>query len=130
VSTKAKRRRQQRAQSLLALARHKQLERARRQAAAAQRAERQWQKTLRQLAAVGATLQLQGDATTPSGDHQQGYVVSFQGKVSPCRSRRQVQRWLKRIQLRLAEENMSWAERHVQWMIEKNCDDHGHPWPE
>src|SRR6266851_1219665 len=29
-----------------------------------------------------------------------------------------------------SEQHMSWAERHVQWMIDNNCDDHGNPWPE
>jgi hypothetical protein len=126
--TRAKKRRQQRAQSRLALARHKQQERARRQAAAAQRAEHQWPKTLRQLVALGATLQEDG-ASTDGNDHL-AYMVAFEGSTYRCRSHLHVQRWLKRTQRRLKEQNMSWAERHVQWMIEHNCDDFGNPWPE
>jgi Asp-tRNA(Asn)/Glu-tRNA(Gln) amidotransferase A subunit family amidase len=126
--TRAKKRRQQRAQSRLALARHKQQERARRQAAAAQRAEHQWQKTLRQLAALGATLQEDGVST--DGNGHPAYRVAFEGSTYRCRSRLHVQRWLKRTQRRLEEQNMSRAERHVQWMIEHNCDDFGNPWPE
>jgi hypothetical protein len=128
MSTKAKKKRQQRAQSRLALARHKQQERALRLAAAAQRAESQWQKILRQLAALGATLQEDNNYT--GGNDDPGYVVVFEGNTSLCRSRYQVQRWLKRTQRRLEEEQMSYAERHVRWMIENNCDDHGNPWPE
>jgi hypothetical protein len=125
--SRAKKRRQQRAQSRLALARHKQQERARRQAAAVQRAEHQWPKTLRQLAALGATLQ--EDGASPDGNDHPAYRVAFEGSTYRCRSRLHVQRWLKRTQRRLAEQNMSWAERHVQWMIEQNCDDFGNPWP-
>ena len=40
-----------------------------------------------------------------------------------------VQRWLKRERARREEQQMSWAEPHVQWMIEHNVDDHGNPWP-
>ena len=128
MSTQAKKKRQQRAQSRLALARFKQQERARRLAAAAQRAESRWHKTLRQLAVLGATLQ-EDDNSTDGNDHP-GYVVVFEGNTSLFRSRFQVQRWLKRTQRRLEEEQMSYAERHVRWMIENNCDDHGNPWPE
>lgn len=128
MSTKAKKKRQQRAQSRLALARYKQQERARRLAAATQRAESQWQKTLRQLAVLGATLQ--EDVNSTDGNDHPGYVVVFDGNTSLFRSRYQVQRWLKRTQRRLEEEQMSYAERHVRWMIENNCDDHGNPWPE
>ncbi len=126
--SKAKKKRQQRAQSRLALARYKQQERARRQAVAARRAESQWQRTLRELAALGATLE--EDAASADGLDHPGYVVVFEGSVYRCRSRLQVQRWLKRTRRRLAEQSMSWAERHVQWMIDHNCDDHGNPWPE
>jgi len=128
MTTKAKKKRQQRAQSRLALARHKQQERARRQAAAAQRAEHQWQTTLRKLATLGATLQ--EDGTSSNGNARLEYVVTFEESTSRFRSRLQVQRWLKRTQRRIEEHHMSWAERHVQWMIENNCDDHGNPWPE
>jgi hypothetical protein len=128
MGTKAKKRRQQRAQSRLALALHKQQERARRKAAAAQRAENQWQKTLRQLAALGATLQEDGKST--EDNIHPGYVVVLKGSTFRCRSRLQVQRWLKQTQRRLEDEQMSYAERHVRWMIENNCDDHGNPWPE
>ncbi len=126
--SKAKKRRQQRAQSRLALARSKQQERVRRQAVAAQRAEHHWQKTLRKLAALGATLQ-EDQASTEGNDHPT-YVVAFEGSIYRCRSRPQVQRWLKRTQRRLDEQHMNWAERHVQWMIENTCDDFGNPWPE
>ncbi len=128
MNTKAKKKRQQRAQSRLALVRSKQQERARRLAAAAQRAESQWHKTLRQLAVLGATLQ-ENVKSTDGNDHP-GYVVVFDGNTSLFRSRYQVQRWLKRTQRHLEEEQMSYAERHVRWMIEHNCDDHGNPWPE
>ena len=129
MSTKAKKKRQQRAQSRLALARSKQQERARRLAAAAQRAESRWHKTLRQLAVLGATLQ--EDVNNPQmGTTISGYVVVFEGNTSLFRSRFQVQRWLKRTQRRLEEEQMSYAERHVRWMIDNNCDDHGNPWLE
>jgi hypothetical protein len=128
MSTKAKKKRQQRAQSRLALARYKQQERARRLAAATQRAESRWHKTLRRLASLGATLQ-EEEKSTDGNDHP-GYVVVFDGNTSLFRSRYQVQRWLKRTQRRLEEEQMSYAERHVRWMIDNNCDDHGNPWPE
>ena len=35
-----------------------------------------------------------------------------------------------RTQRHLEEEQMSYAERHVRWMIEHTCDDQGNPWPE
>ena len=109
-------------------AKKKRQQRAHRQAIAAQRAENQWPKTLRQLAALGATLQ--EDGTSTAGNDHPGYVVAFEGNTYRCRSRLQVQRWMKRTKRRLAEQNVSWAERHVQWMIDHNCDDHGNPWPE
>src|SRR5437868_2684049 len=107
MTTKAKRKRQQRAQSRLALARYKQQERARRQAAAAQRAEHQWQTTLRKLATLGATLQEDGAST--AGNARPGYVVTFERSTSRFRSRLHVQRWLKRTQRRIEEQQMSWA---------------------
>jgi hypothetical protein len=128
MSAQAKKKRQQRAQSRLALARTKQQERSRRRAAASQRAESRWHKTLRQLTVLGATLH-EDDTSTDGNDHH-GYVVIFEGNTSLFSSRFQVQRWLKRIQHHLEEEQMSYAERHVRWMIEHNCDDHGNPWPE
>ena len=57
-------------------------------------------------------------------------LVVFEGISSLFHSRFQVQSWLKRTQRRLEEEQMSYAERHVRWMIENNCEDHGNPWPE
>jgi hypothetical protein len=128
MSTKAKKKRQQRAQSRLALARSKQQERARRLTVAAQRVESRWHKTLRQFAVLGATLQEDGKST--DGNDHPGYVVVFEGNTYRFSSRFQVQRCLKRTQRRLEEEQMSYAERHVRWMIENNCDDHGNPWPE
>jgi len=79
---------------------------------------------MRKLAALGATLQEEGESAGGV------YVVAFEGSLCRCHSRLQVQRWLKRTQRRLDEQQMSWAERHVQWMIENNCDDEGNPWPE
>jgi hypothetical protein len=128
MSTKAKKKRQQRAQSRLALARSKQQDRARRLATAAQRAESRWHKTSWQLAVLGAALQ-EDEKFTDGNDHPE-YVVGFEGNVSLFHSRFQVQRWLKRTQRRLEEEQMSYDELHVRWMIENNCDDHGNPWPE
>ena len=128
MSTQAKKKRQQRAQSRLALARFKQQERARPLAAAAQRAESRWHKTLRQLDVLGATVQ--EDVHSIKGNNHSGYVVVFEGNALLFRSRFQVERWLKRTLPRLEEEQMSYAERHVRWMIDNNCDDHGNPWSE
>ena len=112
MSTKAKKNRQQRAQSRPALARSKQQQRARRLTVAAQRAESRWHKTLRQLAALGAELQEDGISTI--GKDHSGYVVVNKGNTYLFSSRYQVQRWLKRTQHRLEEEQMSYAERHVR----------------
>ncbi len=128
MSTQSKKKRQQRAQSRLTLARSKQQERARRLTIAAQRAESRWHKTLRQLAALGAMLQ-ENETSIDGNDHPR-YVVVFEGNTSLFRSRFQVQRWLKRTQHRLEEEEMSYAECHLSWMIDDNCNDHGNPWPE
>jgi hypothetical protein len=128
MSTQAKKKRQQRAQSRLALARYKQQERSHRLAATAQRAESRWQKILRQLAVLGATLQ--EDVNNTSGNDHPGYLVVFEGNTFLFRSRFQVQRWLNRTQRRLEDEQISYAERHMRWMIENNCDDQGNPWPE
>lgn len=59
---------------------------------------------------------------TTRGEHE--------GHTYPFRNRSQVQRWVERTQEQLEEKQMSWAERHVLWMIENNCDDQGMPWPE
>ena len=58
------------------------------------------------------------------------YEVIFEGKSAHFRSRFGVQRWLKRERARREEQQISWAERHVRWMIEHNIDDHGNPWPD
>src|SRR6266480_3245304 len=71
--TRAKKRRQQRAQSRLVLCSS--------QAAAAQRAEHQWHKTLRQLAALGATLQEDGVST--DGNGHPAYKGCLRGKQLP-----------------------------------------------
>ena len=57
------------------------------------------------------------------------YEVHFEGKVYRFKTRFRVQRWLKREREQQEVQQMSWAERHVQWMIDNNCDDHGNPWP-
>ncbi len=58
------------------------------------------------------------------------YEVTCEGKTYRFGSRFRVQRWLKREKESQAEQQMSWAERHIQWMIDNNCDDHGNPWPD
>jgi len=128
VKQKTKKKRQQRAQSRLALARFRQQQREQWQQTAAHRAGQRWNKTLRQLADLGATVKQHAQA----GDDREKtvYEVTFGGKTSRFRSRFGVQRWLKRERERQEEQQMSWAERHVRWMIEHNCDDHGHPWPD
>jgi hypothetical protein len=128
MSTQAKKKRQQRAQSRLALAHPQQQERARRLAVAAQRAESRWRKTIRQLAVLGATPQ--EDGYSKDGKDHPGYMVLFDGNTSLFRGCSHVQHWRTRIQHRLVEEQMSYAERHVRWMIEHACDDQGNPWPE
>jgi hypothetical protein len=121
-----KKKRQQRAQSRLALARFRQQHREQRQQTAAHRAQQQWNKTLRHLADLGATVKQHEEAV---GDKVKiVYEVTFEGKTSHFRSRLRVQRWLKRERERQEEQHMSWAERHVRWMIDRNCDDPGHPW--
>lgn len=128
VKQKTKKKRQQRAQSRLALARFRQHQREQRQRTAAHRAEQRWNKTLGQLADLGATVKQHEEA----GDDRKKtvYEVTFEGKTSHFRSRFGVQRWLKRERERQEEQQMSWAERHVRWMIEHNVDDHGNPWPD
>jgi hypothetical protein len=128
VSQKTKKKRQQRAQSRLALARYRQQQREQRQQTAAQRAEHQWNKTLRHLADLGATLNQQEGHV--DGRERTVYEVTFEGKKYLFGTRFRLQRWLKRERQRQEELQMSWAERHVQWMIQNNCDDFGNPWPE
>jgi hypothetical protein len=128
MSQKTKKKRQQRAQSRLALARFRQQQREQRQQTAAQRAERQWNKTLRHLADLGATVKQHEELV---GDKEKTvYEVTCEGKTYRFGSRFRVQRWLKREKESQAEQQMSWAERHIQWMIDNNCDDHGNPWPD
>ncbi len=128
VKQMTKKKRQQRAQSRLALARFREQQREQRQQTAAHRAQQGWNKTLRHLADLGATVKQLEEAL---GDKEKTvYEVTFEGKTSHFRSRFQVQHWLKRERERQEEQQMSWAERHVQWMIDHNCDDHGHPWPD
>ncbi len=127
MSQKTKKKRQQRAQSRLALAHYRQRQREQRQHTAAHRTEKRWNKTIRELADLGATLQ---EHEGGDGKGKVVYAVTFEGKNHQFGSRFPLQRWLKRERARAAEEQMSWAERHVQWMIDNNCDDHGNPWPE
>jgi hypothetical protein len=128
VNHKTKKKRVPRAQSRLALARFRQQQREQRQHTAAQRAERQWNRTLRHLADLGAPVN-QHEAV--GGDKEKTiYELTCEGKTSRFGSRFGVQRWLKRERAHQAQQHMSWAERHVQWMIDNNCDDHGNPWPD
>ncbi len=83
---------------------------------------------MRQLDDLGATLnQHEGGV---DGRERTEYEVTFEGKNHLFGSRFRLQRWLKRERQRKVEEQMSWAERHIQWMIANTCDDHGNPWPE
>jgi hypothetical protein len=122
-----KKKRQQKAQSRLANARHKQQEREARNARLAERAEKRWQQTQRLLTQLGATLQQTEEER--KGISHVVYQVTYQGQTSTLRSRSGIQRWIKRI-CHPVQEEMSWAKRHVWWMIENNCDDFGNPWPE
>ncbi|MFL5655273.1 MAG: hypothetical protein ACJ8CB_13995 [Ktedonobacteraceae bacterium] len=123
-----KKKRVPRAQSRLALARFRQQQREQRQQTAAHRAQQWWNKTLRHLADLGATVKQREEA--PGDKEKTVYEVTFEGKTSHFRSRFRVQRWLKRERERQEEQQMSWAERQVEWMIDQNCDDHGNPWPD
>src|SRR5712692_139815 len=125
MRTNTKKKRQQRAQSRLALAQQRKIERERRKVGAAHREEKRWAKALRQLASLGATL-LEGE----EDEGLAAYRVIYEGQTYPFHSRSQVRRWVTRSTQQHDEQQMSWAERHVQWMIENNCDDHGNPWPE
>jgi hypothetical protein len=128
VNQKTKKKRQQRAQSRLALACSRQQQREQRQQRAAHRAEKQWSKTLGHLADLGATLNQHEERVD---DRERTiYEVSFEGNNHQFGTRFGLQRWLTRERQRKVEEQMSWAERHIQWMIENNCDDFGNPWPE
>src|SRR5438105_1696956 len=128
VKQMTKKKRVLRAQSRLALARFREQQREQRQQTAAHRAQQRWNKTLRHLTDLGATVKQHEEAL---GDKEKAvYEVTFEGKTSHFRSRFGVQRWLKRERERQEEQQMSWAERHVRWMIEHNCDDHGHLCPD
>ncbi len=128
MNQKTKKKRQQRAQSRLALARYRQQQREQRQHTATHRAEKQWNKTLGHLADLGATLNQHEERVDDR--ERTVYEVTFEGKKHLFGTRFRLQRWLKRERLRKVEHQMSWAERHVEWMIMNNCDDHGNPWPE
>ena len=127
MSQKTKKKRQQRAQTRLALARQRQQEREQRQRTLALRAEKRWSNAQRQLAELGATVKEYQE--TVDGIEKTFYEVHFEGKVHRFQTHFRVQHWLKGELERQEEEPMNWAERHVQWMIENNCDDHGNPWP-
>ena len=116
VNQKTKKKRQQRAQSRLAMARFRQHQRQHRQQTAAQ------------LADLGATV-LQQEVQV-DGRERTIYEVTCEGNNYRFGTRFRLQRWLKRERQHRQEEQMSWAERHVQWMIENNCDDFGNPWPQ
>src|SRR5437773_4282958 len=83
VKQKTKKKRQQRAQSRLALARFRQQQREQWQQTAAHRAGQRWNKTLRQLADLGATVKQHAQA----GDDREKtvYEVTFGGKTSRFR---------------------------------------------
>jgi len=53
--------------------------------------------------------------------------ATFEGNTHLFHSRHQVQRWLKRAQHGLEEEQMSYAELHVRGMNNNTCDDYGFP---
>jgi len=127
MTSRNKKKRQQRAQSLQALARERQRQRELRQQTLALRAEKRWSNTLRQLDMLGAQVQTQEQMV--DGISQTFYAVTYEGQVHQFPTRSRLQRWFKPKRKRQEEEQMSWAERHVQWMIDNNCDDHGNPWP-
>ena len=68
VKQKTKKKRQQRAQSRLALARFRQQQREQQQRTVAHRAEQRWNKTLRQLADLGATIKQHAEAGDGRGE--------------------------------------------------------------
>ena len=126
MNQKAKKKRQQKAQTRLALAHQRQQEREQRQRTLALRAEKRWSNAQRQLVELGATVNEYQE--TVDGIEKTFYEVLFEGKVHQFQTHFRVQRWLKQKLKRQEEEQMSWAERHVQWMIDNNCDDHDNPW--
>ena len=92
-----------------------------------ERAEKRWHQMQSLLTQLGATLQ-------QTEEEQKGvlrvvYLVTYKGQTQMLRSQSGVRRWIKHTR-RPIQEEMSWAERHVWWMIENNCDDFGNPWPE
>lgn len=121
-----KKKRQQKAQSLLANARYKQQVCQERILRLAEQAEKRWQHTQRQLAQLGVTFQQTEEEE--KGTKRVVYLVTHEGQTLALRSRSSVQQWIKRLRHPVQEE-VSWAERHVWWMIENNCDDFGNPWP-
>jgi hypothetical protein len=108
----AKKKRQQRAQSRLALARARQEQREQRKKTLAQRAEKQWNKTQRQLTELGATVNVYQE--TIDGIEKMLYEVLFERKVHWFRTHFRIQRWLKREYEQQEEQQMIWAEQHVQ----------------
>jgi len=90
VNQKTKKKRQQRAQSRLALARSRQQHREQRQHTAAQRADRQWNKTLGHLADLGATLNQHEERV--DGRERIVYEVTLEGKKHLLGTRFRLQR--------------------------------------
>src|SRR2546430_4915594 len=80
MNQKTKKKRQQRAQSRLALARFRQQQREQRQQTAAHCAALRWNKTLRHLAELGATVKQHEEAGDDKG--KTVYDVTFEGKTS------------------------------------------------
>lgn len=122
----AKQKRQQRAQSRLANALFQKQRREKCKQRAVQRSEKRWNKALQQLAELGATVEQYEVAT--DNNIKTVYKVFFEGETHQFGTRFRLQRWLRLEMQRQEEQQMSMAERHVQWMIDNNCDDHGNPW--
>src|SRR5437868_2915155 len=91
VSQKTKKKRVPRAQSRLALARLRQQQREQRQQTAAQRAQRQWNKTLHHLADLGAMVKQHADSR--DGKQKTIYEVTFEEKTHQFGTRKRVQWW-------------------------------------
>ena|SRR5436305_3201922 len=127
MTSSSKKKRQQRAQSRQALARERQRQRELRQQTLALRAEKRWRNTRPLLDVLGASVKTREQ--TIDGIEKILYEVTYQGQMHQFATRSRLQRWFKPKRKRQEEEQMSWAERHVQWMIDNNCDDHGNPWP-
>ena len=119
-----KKKRQQRVQSYLANARYKQQQCEARSARTAERAERRWQQAQRQLAELGAELHQTEEER--KGVLRPIYLMTFKGQTHTIRSRSGVQRWIKRTR-HPEQEEMSWAERHVWWMIRESSNQEGLP---